>query len=674
MCVLYSCSVDLSLSIPWGNSDSNENSLAAILQNAGRSLTSKEEPEAPAAPTADIFSLGAWLSTPFAVSSQLPNANIAPELGGSSDMRRLRHGISMDWLSADGHPQWFPPVVIPSALRTVSMSLHEIKTNSGRCSMRDTDRAAITHLVNAANKSVTDVERYINAQQNLLNELAALGKALQSLKSPWEYAASAPLAVAAAELHAAANEQLQQHTQPCSQQMQEIEDEQEQAHSMNSKKGTTTRTFPTSNMAVDADEEDATSESAEFDDTPRKAVRPSTPTIVWNPYTAGDSAAAGGRSRRDSRDTTSTTTEVASGPEEREEQSRQQDGEGRENSSFQHHEMQFSHEKRLQQSQLELKSLRLHFLAQIRQKGGISAARRKSSSGITVEPISVQWGAPCWRTSRACVQYIYIIMGSRSGRSELGGAKGAAAKSGPSSGEGALSATRGPRAQNKIRKKHDEEKTRSAMGPRGGQNGKLPLWAVAALKAGEEAKARAAAAAAARAALPPLPHVTLALIADVTHDQVTQQKNKQERQREKHSRGDSAPSGLSALEYLDLSCRGVQTAEDLSCLKGLCRVDLSSNSLTSLSFLAMNFSLAHLKAANNCIQSLGSSLENLSNLRVLDLSGNQLTRMEGFDSLPNLKALILSSNEISEAPESFAFPRPITFQAAAFEKGAAPCG
>ncbi|XP_026189695.1 uncharacterized protein LOC34619208 [Cyclospora cayetanensis] len=240
-------------------------------------------------------------------------------------------------------------------------------------------------------------------------------------------------------------------------------------------------------------------------------------------------------------------------------------------------------------------------------------------------------------------------MGSRSGRSELGGAKGAAAKSGPSSGEGALSATRGSRAQNKIRKKHDEEKTRSAMGPRGGQksvrkdqgknpratrrggngadvsparrlrdrrgpvqqhmrgggsssssgdesSGKLPLWAVAALKAGEEAKARAAAAAAARAALPPLPHVTLALIADVTHDQVTQQKNKQERQREKHSRGDSAPSGLSALEYLDLSCRG-------------------------------------------------------------------LTRMEGFDSLPNLKALILSSNEIilsrneiSEFPEP---PQPL---------------
>ncbi|XP_026189696.1 uncharacterized protein LOC113146469 [Cyclospora cayetanensis] len=303
MCVLYSCSVDLSLSIPWGNSDSNENSLAAILQNAGRSLTSKEEPEAPAAPTADIFSLGAWLSTPFAVSSQLPNANIAPELGGSSDMRRLRHGISMDWLSADGHPQWFPPVVIPSVASGSTVQQQRQQPQQ-------------------------------EPQQNLLNELAALGKALQSLKSPWEYAASAPLAVAAAELHAAANEQLQQ---------------------------------------LDADEEDATSESAEFDDTPRKAVRPSTPTIVWNPYTAGDSAAAGGRSRRDSRDTTSTTTEVASGPEEREEQSRQQDGEGRENSSFQHHEMQFSHEKRLQQSQVLLLQ---HQQQQLQQEAEAAAMAR----------------------------------------------------------------------------------------------------------------------------------------------------------------------------------------------------------------------------------------------------------------------------------------------------------
>ncbi|KAL8447755.1 hypothetical protein Emag_004216 [Eimeria magna] len=179
---------------------------------------------------------------------------------------------------------------------------------------------------------------------------------------------------------------------------------------------------------------------------------------------------------------------------------------------------------------------------------------------------------------------------------------------------------------------------------------KLPQWVVAALKAGQEAKGHAAAAAAARSSRPPLPNLTLALVGEVAAEQQQQQqKRKQQQQQQQEERkGKKVLSGLSGVEYLDLCNRGVRTAEDLSALKQLARIDLSNNCLTSLSFLSLNLSLHHIKASKNLIPSLGPSLKELTNLRVLDLSDNKLQTMEGFDGLPNLKALILSGNEISQ--------------------------
>ena len=152
--------------------------------------------------------------------------------------------------------------------------------------------------------------------------------------------------------------------------------------------------------------------------------------------------------------------------------------------------------------------------------------------------------------------------------------------------------------------------------------GKVPQWAIAAVKAGEEAKAKAAAAAAARASLPPVPHLSLAHVADATQQQHHQQQ--QQQQKRKKVPGERGLSGISGIESLDIQGRGVRTAEDLSALKHLKRIDISDNHLDSLSFLSLNLSLGHLKAAKNQIVALGNALENLSNLRVLDLSDNQV--------------------------------------------------
>ncbi|KAL8270982.1 hypothetical protein Esti_005080 [Eimeria stiedai] len=253
----------------------------------------------------------------------------------------------------------------------------------------------------------------------------------------------------------------------------------------------------------------------------------------------------------------------------------------------------------------------------------------------------------------------------------MGKKKGAPLREGPCEGEtGGAGEAGGPREScggrldkslHPTSKKHHKDSCSSSSSNSSSfnsSNRKLPQWVVAALKAGEEAKGLAAAAAAARCSRPPLPNLTLALVGEVIAEQQQQQKKKQQQQKKKRQQQKALVSekkvlpGLSGVECLDLSNRAVRTAEDLSALKQLGRVDLSDNCLTSLSFLSLNLSLHHIKAARNAISSVGPSLKELSNLRVLDLSDNKLQTMEGFDGLPNLKALILSGNEINGPREA----------------------
>ncbi|KYF39667.1 leucine rich repeat-containing protein [Toxoplasma gondii ARI] len=114
----------------------------------------------------------------------------------------------------------------------------------------------------------------------------------------------------------------------------------------------------------------------------------------------------------------------------------------------------------------------------------------------------------------------------------------------------------------------------------------------------------------------------------------------------------SSASGLdmAAISALDLSEREAEEVADLSCYKSLKRLDVSGNRLADgLGFLAMNLQLRWLKAARSLLEGgdvLRCALMNLSNLVVLDLSSNQITRLDAFAPLKALKTLVLSENQI----------------------------
>lgn len=104
---------------------------------------------------------------------------------------------------------------------------------------------------------------------------------------------------------------------------------------------------------------------------------------------------------------------------------------------------------------------------------------------------------------------------------------------------------------------------------------------------------------------------------------------------------------LSKVESARLCNRGLETIENLSCLRSLKRIELDDNRLSDLEFLNLNIELCWIAAQRNAFTGpLGSSaFRNLSNLTVLNLSNNQITSInDALDALPNIKTLILSGN------------------------------
>ncbi|KAL6202602.1 hypothetical protein ACLB2K_026310 [Fragaria x ananassa] len=88
---------------------------------------------------------------------------------------------------------------------------------------------------------------------------------------------------------------------------------------------------------------------------------------------------------------------------------------------------------------------------------------------------------------------------------------------------------------------------------------------------------------------------------------------------------------------------------DVSCLgelKNLERLDLSSNTLTSLEGLKSCVNLKWLCVSQNKLQSL-KGIEGLSKLTVLNAGKNKLTVMDQVKSIVSLRALILNDNEIA---------------------------
>ncbi|KAL8428933.1 hypothetical protein ACSSS7_006887 [Eimeria intestinalis] len=289
MSLLVGISWDTSaVAAPWSStsSSSNGSSLDAILHNAGLEVPptqSLKVPE-PAHNALDLFSMGAWLGAPLALATQ-PLASFPSQVN-----RRLRPQAQVELPGIDRAPQWLAALpglglmsstaqlqrqqpqqekelaaaasrlansvktvrlsLTPTqckALETMVYALQTIRIESNRSVLSDYDRAVINQLTATASKSVEEVERFLNSYSELLTRLSALGGALQSLSPPWEYTPSAPLAVAAAELHVAAqdaaaaispDQEQQQHTSSSS-----------SSSSTTTSTTTTTRTMHTSSPA-----------------------------------------------------------------------------------------------------------------------------------------------------------------------------------------------------------------------------------------------------------------------------------------------------------------------------------------------------------------------------------------------------------------------------------------
>lgn len=148
----------------------------------------------------------------------------------------------------------------------------------------------------------------------------------------------------------------------------------------------------------------------------------------------------------------------------------------------------------------------------------------------------------------------------------------------------------------------------------------VPQWVSAAVSARQEAISKAAAVAAARVARSAISHLTMAVVGEECvkeEDRCTFVKREQRK-------GDRSSDGF-LLQTLDLRGRGICSSDDLGGLKNLQRLDISDNKLGDLGFLKYNFSLRHLNAARNMIKSLDGTMNNLTNLAVLDLSGNAVS-------------------------------------------------
>lgn len=108
-------------------------------------------------------------------------------------------------------------------------------------------------------------------------------------------------------------------------------------------------------------------------------------------------------------------------------------------------------------------------------------------------------------------------------------------------------------------------------------------------------------------------------------------------------------SGKSKLRILSLAGCGLDSNE-INALGGLSAIeqlDLSGNSLTSVSVLSNMPSLKELFISNNSLRDI-SALSSLPELEYLDASRNRLTAVPDFDNSPKLTSLVLADNMIND--------------------------
>ena len=112
--------------------------------------------------------------------------------------------------------------------------------------------------------------------------------------------------------------------------------------------------------------------------------------------------------------------------------------------------------------------------------------------------------------------------------------------------------------------------------------------------------------------------------------------------------------GLKNLRELRVDRNQLSTIENLNCCVSLRILDISFNSIESLSGLAGLQSLQELRANNNIIKSL-ITLKSLPSIREVQVSHNKLTTLEGIQQLPTLEIIHADHNLIKTVriPQTF---------------------
>ncbi|KAJ8049712.1 Leucine-rich repeat-containing protein 72 [Holothuria leucospilota] len=106
---------------------------------------------------------------------------------------------------------------------------------------------------------------------------------------------------------------------------------------------------------------------------------------------------------------------------------------------------------------------------------------------------------------------------------------------------------------------------------------------------------------------------------------------------------------------ISLSNRDLSDITDLSCFKRLNYLWLNGNKLRMISVLSENYRLSELYLQDNELVDISGALNHLTNLRILMLQNNQLTRLEEtvgeFKFMQGLETLNLSKNPLAQESE-----------------------
>ena len=109
---------------------------------------------------------------------------------------------------------------------------------------------------------------------------------------------------------------------------------------------------------------------------------------------------------------------------------------------------------------------------------------------------------------------------------------------------------------------------------------------------------------------------------------------------------------LPNLQYLDVSNNGLDNLSAFESLVHLRELKADANNISALHGITKLDGLIKLSLRNNRIQAIDFADMDLARITHLDLSDNELNRVDGLSSLPELRELCLNGNQLVEFPTS----------------------